>query len=155
MKPLQGGDLKLLFEVELRYEEGMEPIHENGKLGSLVGSGRGRLAGPNLEGEVEWSLFETQGQQVCESNLFGRIRTHDEALIEFDSLGFFRRHRSGDPQQWTTSAAVRFQTEDPRYGWLTELLGVWHGEFDMQTYRHRYQVWAAQDPSSALSPPGT
>lgn len=147
MKPGHGTALNPLFDIELDYIEGMKPVMDQGKVGTLIGSGRGRLLGPSLYGDVAWTLFEAQGHGACESNLVGKIQTDDGAGIEFDSMGFFLRREGPAAHKWVASAAVKFETRDPRYGWLNEVLGLWHGEFDMQTHRHRYRVWAAQDRS--------
>lgn len=37
---------------------------------------------------------------------------------------------------------VKFVTEDDRYAWLNATLGVWEGEANLETHKHRYQVYA-------------
>jgi hypothetical protein len=72
--------------------------------------------------------------------LFGIITTDDGGEIEFDSMGFFRRPDEGE-HIWQNSSGVSFESDDDRYQWLTEIMGVWDGEFDMKAYRHRYQIF--------------
>ena len=133
--------LRLLFEVELHYLEGKPPVTETGKVGDYLGSGEGRVSGPEVNGAVHWSLFEAQGQMVCESNLVGVVTTEGGAEIRFDTMGFFMRPDPGQPQKWVTSAAVSFETQNEAYTWLNALLEVWEDEFDMESYRHSYRAY--------------
>ena len=128
-----------LFEISLEYKQEKEPVAEDGKVGEYLGSGEG-LAHGRINGTVHWSLFEAQSAVFCASNLFGIISTDDGAEIKFDTMGFFRRPDEGS-HIWHNSAGVSFETDDDRYQWLTEIMGVWDGEFDMKTYRHRYQIY--------------
>jgi len=73
--------------------------------------------------------------------LFGIIATDDGAVFKSDTIGFFRRPDDGS-HIWQNSSGVSFETDDDRYQWLTEVMGVWEGEFDMKAYRNRYQVYA-------------
>ena len=138
----QSTQLRHLFDVELRYEEGMPPVSEEGKVGEYIGSGAGTVNGDKIKGTVHWTLFEAQSETVCGSNLFGVITTDDDVKINFDTMGFFMRPDKDNPHKWVTSAAVSFDAEDERYNWLNTLLGVWQGEFDMKSYQHRYQAYA-------------
>jgi hypothetical protein len=36
---------------------------------------------------------------------------------------------------------VKFETDSEAYRWLNTTLGVWEGEFDMETYRHTYRIY--------------
>jgi hypothetical protein len=132
--------INLLFDIYLEYKDGKPPVSMDGKLGEYIGSGEGVVRG-RINGTVHWSLFEAQSAVFCASNLFGFITTDDGAEIKFDTMGFFRRPDEGS-FIWGNSSGVSFETDDERYQWLTEVMGVWEGEFDMQTYRHRYQVYA-------------
>jgi hypothetical protein len=138
---VQSKQLEPLFEVQLQYKEGKPPVSSQGKVGEYIGSGEGTVSGLKIKGTVHWTLFEAQSETVCESNLFGVIETDDGARISFDTMGFFMLPDKGSPNQWVTSAAVSFDTEDERYQWLNTILGVWEGEFDMGTYRHHYWVY--------------
>ena len=137
-------ELKHLFEIRLEYKQEKPPVSEAGKVGEYIGSGEGTVDGAEISGSVHWTLFETQSETICESNLFGIIETEDGAEIKFDTMGFFMRPDKTKPHQWTTSAAVTFVTEDERYTWLNSVLGVWSGEFNMKTYKHHYQVYVNQ-----------
>ncbi len=139
---VRNNPIEPLFTVHLQYREDQPSISTQGKVGEYVGSGTGTVGGPKVKGTVHWTLFEGQSETICESNLFGMIETDDGARIKFDTLGFFMRSDKHNPNQWVTSAAVKFDTTDERYQWLNSILGVWKGEFDMGTYRHHYQVYA-------------
>ena len=131
-----------LFEMELIYKQGLPPISSaDGKLGEYIGSGEGKVTGLRIRGTVRWDLFETRGENLCQSNLCGVIDTYDGAQFEFDSLGYFMRTDLSNPNQWITSAAVTFKTTADQYAWLNNLLATLHGEFDMGAYRHRYQFY--------------
>ncbi len=143
---VQNNRLEQLFEVELQYKRGMPAFNSSeGKLGKLVGSGEGKVNGPKIQGTVHWDLFEDQGETVCESNLRGLIETNDGAEIKFDTMGFFMRPDKSKPNKWITSAAVRFDTADSRYESLKAVLAVWEGEFDMETGRLYYKVYAPRE----------
>jgi len=143
--------LEHLFDMELEYRQGMKPVYsDRGKLGEYLGSGEGAIFGPKINGIVRWDLYEEEDQRLCGSNLRGMFKTDDGATIKFDSVGFFLRPDRSLPTRWLTSASVNFATDDPLYRWLNDVLGIWHGVFDMGTYRHSYRVFA-QIIESSLS----
>jgi hypothetical protein len=129
-----------LFEIKLEYKEGKEPVSKDGKVGEYLGSGDGFVNG-RINGTVHWSLFEAQSPVFCASNLFGIINTEDGEEIKFDTMGFFRRPDEGS-HIWHNSSGISFETDAEHYQWLTDVMGVWEGEFDMKAYRHKYQVYA-------------
>jgi hypothetical protein len=59
-------------------------------------------------------------------------------------LGFFRRPDEGE-HILQNSSGVSFVTDDDRYQWLTDMMGVWEGEFDMKSYRHIYQIYGKME----------
>lgn len=130
-----------LSEMILQYKEGQpRVITTEGQLGHYLGSGEGTVKGSSLTGQVQWDLFEAEGETECASNLRGLIQTEDGATITFDSLGFFRRPHA-EAMTWQASAAVSFTTEDERYAWLNKVSATWQGEFDMTHYRHHYCIY--------------
>lgn len=147
----QTRQLEHLFDAELQYIEGKPRVSDEGKVGEYVGSGEGTVLGDKINGTVHWTLFEAQGETVCESNLFGVITTDDGIEIKFDTMGFFMRPDEKAPYKWITSAAVRFVSESARYDWLNSILGVWEGAFDMASYRHRYKAYVRWNEPAHLS----
>ena len=133
--------LDLLFDIYLEYKEGKPPVSMDGKIGDYIGSGEGRVEGSQIQGTVHWTLFELVNEAACQSNLFGIITTEDQAAIKFDSMGIFIVPNKEKPHLWTTTAGVRFETNDERYQWVNSILGVWEGEFDSKSYRHHYRVY--------------
>jgi hypothetical protein len=133
-----------LFDIELKYTERFPDAESAaGRIGEYIGSGTGSVNGPEIQGHVlRWDLYEEVGEQLCRSNLSGAIETEDGVHIRFDTMGFFRVPDKSQPHLWATSAAVYFETNDDRYAWLNDALGVWEGTFDMDSYRHHYQVYA-------------
>jgi hypothetical protein len=138
----QGERLEQLFALDLQFQWGMAPVtsRTTGE-GEYIGSGDGTVKGARIHGTVCWDLFEKREERLCRSNLTGLIKTEDGAQIQFDSRGFFIKPDESSPNRWITSASVRFDTIDPRYGWLNMHLAVWEGEFDMVTFHHHYQVY--------------
>jgi len=49
------------------------------------------------------------------------------------------------PNKWTMVAALQFDTADNAFAWLSNTIAIWDGEFDLETYRHHYQVYAEAD----------
>ncbi len=140
---LPGMHLEHLFDMELEYRQGMAKVFpDSGKLGDYLGSGEGAVFGSKINGVVRWDLFEEQGEILCGSNLRGTITTDDASQITFDSVGYFMRPDMSRPTYWVASASVHFQTEAGPYSWLNDDLSLWHGVFDMGTFRHSYRVFS-------------
>lgn len=126
--------MKHLFDVELRYAEGVQAAPLGETQGRLVGGGTGTVKGARIRGTVRWSNFErTVAEGVCTLQIPAEIRTDDGAEIEFEALGHALVPDKKQPSKWTNAMTLRFQTDDARYRWLNAMLGVWEGEFDMQT----------------------
>lgn len=138
-----------LGEMTLQFKQGMpRVIAAEGQFGHYLGSGEGTFAGPTLAGQVQWDLFEAEGETQCAANMRGLIKTEDGVTITFDSLGFFRRPHA-EAMTWQAAAAVSFLAEDERYAWLNEAAAAWHGEFDMTAYRHHYHVYVLKPETDA------
>jgi hypothetical protein len=134
--------LELLFQVELQYREGLTAITSpEGRMGQYLGSGEGTIKGHRLQGAVRWDLYEVVGETRCQTNFAGLIETNTGAKIQFEATGFGIVPDRSKPQRWHIANAVQFDTEDQRYDWLNTMLALWDGEFDMETYRHSYQVY--------------
>jgi hypothetical protein len=134
--------LEPLFEVELQYQPGMEAVTSpEGRLGEYLGSGDGTVKGPNIQGTVRWDLYEVTGEVRCQTNFAGVIDTDDGAEIRFDAQGFGMVPDGSKPHEWHMANAGQFDTQDEHYAWLNTVLALWDGEFDMETYRHRYRIY--------------
>ncbi len=131
--------LEHLFDAELQYQPGMEPLTNEGE-GALVGSGDGTVAGPVLVGALRWTLFEQPGELVCAMSPTLRIETNDGAEIRADGRGFAARTRP-EESQWRVAATLRFHTDDARYAWLDGILGLWEGEFDAEAHKARCRAY--------------
>jgi hypothetical protein len=137
--------LKHVFDAELQYQAGMEPIVSAAEGdGQLTGSGDGRVTGPQVAGSLTWTLFEHPGELVCSMNPVAVIETEDGGQIRVRARGFARR-RSKDEPRWKVAATLRFESEDDRYRWLGERLGIWEGEFDAEAHRARYRAYVQAD----------
>src|SRR6266849_1020516 len=115
--------LEHLFDAELQYHPGMEPIVARDRAGELVGCGDGTLAGPKLAGTLRWTLYESPGDLVCAMDPIAEIETKDGARIRLEARGYGRRQSRQD-RTWSVAATLRFESEDERYRWLNDALGV-------------------------------
>lgn len=132
-----------LFELELTYQPGLAAITSpEGRAGEYLGSGDGVAAGPGLQGAVRWDLYEVVGETRCQTNFAGVINTEDGAEIRFEASGLGLVPDRAQPNRWRIANAVRFETADGRYAWLNPVLALWDGEFDMNTSRHHYRLYA-------------
>lgn len=112
-----------------------------GKVGKYMGGGDGAVTG-QINGKMYWDLYEDMDGDVCLTNFAGRIETEDEAIIHFDARGHGKVVNPEKPDDWVMVYGVKFNTEDERYDWLNATLGVWEGEFSMETYKHNYRIYA-------------
>lgn len=135
-------DIETLLEIELGYEPGLTKMSsDDGRPGTYLGSGAGRVSGDDISGTARWDLRENQGSTACEMFFSGVIETADGATIAFETLGHGRvTDPDTAPSLWDVTASVRFTSNDERYDWLTSRPATWYGEFDMDTYEHRYRV---------------
>jgi hypothetical protein len=123
--------LEPLFDAELDYQPAMAPLTSQGD-GALIGSGDGAVHGPNLNGTLEWTLFEQPGSTVCRMAPVARITTDDGAQIRFDGRGYGTRPSHSD-RRWRVAATLYLTTGDSRYSWLDGTLALWEGEFNEAT----------------------
>ncbi len=82
-----------LFDVELKYAEGVRCAPLGEPQGRLIGGGTGTVNGARIEGKVvRWSNFErTLAEGVCALQIPAEIRTDDgaaEPVNESETAGF-------------------------------------------------------------------
>ena len=46
------------------------------------------------------------------------------------------------------AAKLRFESDDERYRWLNDALGVWEGNFDAAAHRAHYRAYLVMDGAS-------
>lgn len=137
--------LEHLFDAELWHQPGTEPLLSAAEGdGELIGSGDGTVTGAQLAGRLRWTLFEHPGEFVCSMNPIAVIETEDGAEVRIRARGYGRR-RSTDDRTWRVAATLRFESDDERYRWLSETLGVWEGEFDADAARASYRAYVQTD----------
>jgi len=151
---LEESKVEPLFRAALQYQSTSEHdavIGAGGREGAYIGSGDGTIAGEKVRGTVQWSLWAgncvyplvrngqsiPEGIHLCTMNPVGFIETQDGARIRFDGRGYGLRR----PEKYRTSLTLVFGTEDPRYVWLTKVLGVMEGEFDEKEGRATWNVY--------------
>jgi hypothetical protein len=137
-----------LFDAELVYRSGMEPLTRAGE-GELIGSGDGTVVGDAIAGALAWTLFERPGKLTCAMNPVAVIETDDGACVRLEARGFARRSEEAS-RIWGVAATLRFESDHERYRWLDNALGVWEGEFDGDAHRARYQAYLVKGDASGV-----
>lgn len=141
--------------AELAYQTGMEAIvPPEGREGSPIGNGDGRIAGDLLSGDLRWTFFSGNcayllvkqgvnpgpGRHLCTVNPVGVITSDDDAEIWFEGRGFgLRGVDPSAPHLWRMAWTVRFETSAERYSWLNDGFGLWEGTFDELMGRAWYE----------------
>jgi hypothetical protein len=136
-------DMELLFSVKLQDKVAEAVVPANGREGEYLGSVGGEVVGKRLSGTMRTSMFSgncpvpgmrkgaeaPKGLHLCTLNPGGIIETQDGARIHFDGKGY----GMFSPEKYRVSMTMAFATDDPRYQWLTPMLGAMEGEFDVKT----------------------
>jgi hypothetical protein len=156
---VEHGRLTGLFSAVLQYRSDAEQgavVPREGREGEYIGSGDGTATGDRVSGTLHWSLWAgaclyplvrkgqtvPDGLHLCTMNPVGFIETGDGARIRLDGRGYGLRSMG----RYRTSLTLVFGTEDPRYAWLTTVLGLVEGEFDEKAGR---ATWEAYMPAPA------
>ncbi len=151
------GRVGLLFRAVLQYRSESEAdavVPVEGHEGAYLGSGDGTVTGGRLSGTIRWSAWAgnclypliRKGQKVpdqlhlCTFNPSGFIETNDGARIRFDARGYGLR----SPERYRLSTTLAFSTEDARYAWLVNVLGLMEGDFDEKAGRATWSVFVPQ-----------
>lgn len=100
--------------------------------GSFVGA---RLRGRVEPGGADWVQWRSDGAMLIDVRVV--LRTHDDAAIAMTYTGIahaeaatMQRFRSRELLRFEevyVRTAPRFETADPRYGWLNSILAVGNG----------------------------
>ncbi len=133
--------LEHLFDAEMVYRGQKAMTSSVGKVGQYVGSGDGSIAG-KINGKISWDLYEDIDNGACLTNFAGIIETVEGDLIRYDARGHGKVPDPKKPHEWVMVYGVKFDTDSETYSWLNATLGVWEGEFNMDTYRHTYRIYA-------------
>lgn len=133
-----------LFEMELDYEDGFFVLAPyGGAEGAGYGSGRGRVKGERVTGDVRWSNHPRRREDdVLMPDAHGVIETEDGARIVFH-LGGYSIAVEGQPDKRAIVSPATFATDDVRYRWLNDVVAVGEGVIDFQTLRiglHYYAI---------------
>ena len=147
-------NMELLFSVKLqdradKVEDAVVPA--DGREGVYIGNADGRVEGKKLSGTMRTSMFSgdcpvpgirkgaepPKGLHLCTLNPGGIIETQDGARIRFDGKGY----GLSSPEKYRVSMTVAFATDDPRYQWLTPMLGTMEGEFDLKANTATWNVY--------------
>ncbi|KAA3644013.1 MAG: hypothetical protein DWQ07_18025 [Chloroflexi bacterium] len=135
--------LRHLIDLEMEYR-GKDPFTSpEGKVGNYIGSGDGKVTG-EFNGDIFWDLYEEIDGGVCLTNFAGRIEAANGETIHFDARGHGLVPDPDKPSEWIMTYGVKFVTTADPYIWLNKTLGVWEGEFNMETYKHNYRIYTYQ-----------
>ncbi len=158
--PPNGSDLELLFEAELESYGEAKPYVESGgtfyrgfSMGrDLIAQGEGTFAGPKMRGIITWSKLNRKFADYSHTSahLVGFLEMDDGAEVMYKALGYAVVPNPEQPSRWLYTATVHFEEPDAPYEWLTEVVAIWIGEFDVETGKARY--WAYLPPQDT-SPP--
>lgn len=108
--------------------------------GKYLGSGTGTVAGA-INGKVVWDLYEDQdAAQLHRTQFVGRITSTDVSSINFETAGYFVPRRGAGDFWDLTSAVYFFSANGPALQSLHGALGVWEGDVDTRSFRHRYRL---------------
>lgn len=152
--------LEHLFDMEWASRPDAEVVvPSTDREGVLLGSGDGRVSGPDVSGTLRFSMYSAEcpmdpgflddlgtsldqlDDHVCRVTPGGVIETDDGARIQFDVKGFGLR--TTEPEvRWSLTGGIRFATDSRKYEWLNRLMGVWEGEFFEHDGTARYTVYA-------------
>ncbi len=136
--------LSHLFDAEMTYRGQDAITSQKGKVGSYIGTGDGTVSG-RVNGTIHWDLYEDIDEGVCLTNFAGNIKTVEGAIIHFDARGHGKVPDPEKPNDWVMVYGVKFDTDDKDYAWLNATLGVWEGEFSMETYQHHYRIYTHEN----------
>lgn len=160
--PPNGSDLDLLFEAELAsYGEAKPYVESDGSFSrgfsmrrDLIAQGEGTFAGPNMKGTITWSKLNRKFADFAytSAHLVGFLEMDDGAEVMYKALGYAVVPNPEQPGRWLYTATVRFEEPDAPYEWLTEVVAIWIGEFDVETGKAR--SWAYLPPQDT-SPDGS
>jgi hypothetical protein len=100
----------------------------------------GKVSGPRLRGEIlnagaDWQWVRADGTAELDARY--AFRTHDGALVMIHNLGVrftppevaakLKPGESAPPEQLYFRTTPRFETGDPRYAWLNNVVAVCSG----------------------------
>ncbi len=149
-------NLKHLFDAELEYDNSIPlVVGPEGREGEFLGNGKGVLTGEKIRGTIRFSFYSRncayllvkgrtppKGQHLCYTNPGGYITTEDGAEIRFDAKGYGLRGLNPDkPHLWVLTSALQFHSDNERYNWLNNKLGLWEGEFDERQAKAHYTAY--------------
>lgn len=102
---------------------------EFGPVGKAYGTLEGRITGDRVTGQVHLTnLADRRPDGVTLPTLRGVLTTDDGASVWVESDGVATLRESDGALAFVSS--IRFTTEDPRYRWLTTVVGVVDGVQD-------------------------
>ncbi len=134
--------LAFLGDVRLNASPDAPKFTNEEGAGPHLGGGDGTINGPKLKGSVRWDFYEEIGETFCTNTIAGYIDTEDGARINLVTRGHaLVPDKASQPDSWSMTHSVLFTTDDERYQWLNNQLGVWNGEFNFGTYEHTYKAY--------------
>ena len=128
-----------LCTLSLSYRGDFHLVRPYGNEAGLGwGMGGGTVTGDRLAGVMEWSNHPARrGDGAMLPNVRGLIRTPDQAevLIEMSGRTIFADSATGHQLLFVT-----FESAEPAYGWLNDVICVGEGRIDVATAAARIEV---------------
>ncbi len=132
--------LSPLCTLNLSYVDDFHLFRPYGnEAGGGWGRGTGTVTGERLSGTVQWSNHPTRrGDGNMLPNVRGVIATNDDAevMIEMSGRTIFDSPNSGHQMLFTL-----FESENPLYAWLNDVVCVAEGRIDLATIESRIVVY--------------
>lgn len=141
-------DLEPLCDMSLQYDdEGFDLVRPyGGEEGSAYGTGRGRVEGERLAGDVRWANHpHRRGDETMLPDAAGVIHTDDDALVVFRMAG--RTIWSEDGSTGGQVLHLTMEAEQEPYRWLNDVVCLVEGTIEVEKLEMRASVFVCRHPS--------
>ena len=143
--------LELLFEAESSADGEVKPyvVSDNpfsfgfSMQRDLIAQGKGTFQGPRIRGTLTWSKLARKFREHEYSNTWvtGWLETEDGAEIMYEAKGYAVIPDMTQPGNWMYTATVRFEEPDEPYEWMSNVVAVWVGDFNVETGKAHYRAY--------------
>jgi hypothetical protein len=151
--PLTGPSLDHLCSADVYFADVATAVTPTGTR-MLFPVSRGTIEGPRLRGEmvpgsIDWVTVGSDG--IGRIDVHAMIKTHDDAVVQMTATGrtvlgeraadFLAGEEISGDEAYIRICPL-FETSDPRYAWLNEVVTI--ARCDLSMTRIRYQISVVQ-----------